>query len=72
MSEMNSSTSHEEMNPELSPNISRVDEDLKIMETHSMEMANIESGIQKSMKKWDRRYKDSHFHSVPKGKKHQL
>ena len=71
MAEMNSSTFHEEVNPELNPNLSRVDEDLKIMETHPVEMANIESGIQKSMKKWDREYKDSHFHSVPKGLKHQ-
>ena len=71
MSEMNSSTSHEEMNPELNPIVSRVDTDLEIMEAHPTEMANIESGIQKSMKKWDREYKDSHFHSVPKGLKHQ-
>ena len=60
-----------EMNSNLNPSLSRIDEDLKIMETHPAEMAAIESGIQDSMKKWDREYKDSHFHSVPKGKKHQ-
>lgn len=63
-------TSHSEVPSEFDENISRVDEDLKIMESHAAEMAAIESGIQDSMKKWDREYKDSHFHSVPKGKKH--
>ena len=60
-----------EMDSNLNPSLSRIDEDLKIMEAHSEEMAEIESGIQDSMKKWDREHKDSHFHSVPKGIKHQ-
>jgi len=70
MSEMNSNRSQEEINSELDQKLSRIDEHLKIMESHPVEMANIESGIQQSMKKWDREYKDSHFHSVSKTVKH--
>lgn len=71
MVEMNSGTLYAEMTPELGDNVSRVDADLEIMEAHAAELAAVESGIQESMKKWDRKYKDAHFHSVPKGLKHQ-
>jgi len=60
-----------EMKSGLDDNLSRVDADLEILEAHAAEVAEVEQGIQESMKKWDREYKDSHFHSVPKGKKHQ-
>jgi hypothetical protein len=60
-----------EMKAGLDANLNRVDADLEIMDAHAAEMAEVESVIQESMKKWDREYKDSHFHSVPKGKKHQ-
>ncbi len=70
MVEMKSGTPNEEMNLDLDANLSRVDTDLKIMEDHAAEMAAIEENIQLSMKKWDRKHKDSHFHSVPKGRKH--
>jgi hypothetical protein len=60
-----------EMKSGLDADISRVDADLEIMEAHAADLAAAEHGIQESMKKWDRKYKDSHFHSVPKGKKHQ-
>ena len=70
MVEMKSGTAFEEMNSNLDANLSRVDTDLEIMESHAAELAAIEDNIQLSMKKWDREYKDSHFHSVPKGRKH--
>ncbi len=71
MVEMKSGTLNEEMKSDLDANLSRVDTDLEIMEAHAAELAAIEENIQSSMKKWDREYKDSHFHSVPKGRKHQ-
>ena len=49
---------------------SRLDEDLKIMEKHSDEMAATEEDIQEEMRKRDREHKDEHFHSVPKPRKH--
>ncbi|PLY03799.1 MAG: hypothetical protein C0623_00155 [Desulfuromonas sp.] len=51
--------------------LSRLDADLEIMDAHAGEMAEVEESIQESMKKRDREYKDSHLHSVPKGKKHR-
>jgi len=48
-----------------------LDKDLDIMERHAAEMSAVEESIQEGMKKWDREYKDSHFHSVPKPRKHQ-
>ncbi len=56
---------------ELKRGLQRVDEDLNIMERHAEELAMVESGIQLSMRKWDREYKDSCLHSVPRGMKHQ-
>ena len=71
MNQTESGPINNELNPELDTSRSRIDADLKIMEAHPAEMAAIESDIQDSMKKWDREYKDSHFHSVPKGLRHQ-
>lgn len=47
-----------------------LDRDLDIMERHAAELSQVEEGIQGDMKKWDREYKDTHFHSVPKPRKH--
>jgi len=66
-----SETPLDELSPDLDADVSRVEADLEIMESHPGEMAEVETGIKESMKKRDREYKDSHFHSVPKGKKHQ-
>ncbi len=57
---------------ELKRGLQRTDEDLNIMERHAADLAMVESDIQLSMRKWDREYKDSHFHSVPRTMKHQL
>lgn len=55
---------------ELQKGLQRVDEDLDIMERHSEDLAMVEYNIQSSMRKWDREYKNSHLHSVPRGRKH--
>ncbi len=57
-------------NDELDASIERVDEDLKIMDQHADELAAVESGIQESMRKWDREYKDERLHSIPRARKH--
>ena len=58
------------LDSELKRGLQRVDEDLDIMERHAEDMAVVESGIQSSMRKWDREYKDARLHSVPRGVKH--
>lgn len=55
---------------ELKRGLQRIDEDLNIMERHADDLAMVESGIQLSMRKWDREYKDARLHSVPRGMKH--
>lgn len=61
----------EMMATRLGENLQRVDVDLDIMENHGSEIFAVEQSIRESMKKWDREYKDAHFHAVPKGLKHQ-
>lgn len=56
--------------PDLKRKAERIDKDLEIMERHSADLADVESGIQESMKKRDREYKDSNLHSTPKSLKH--
>lgn len=51
--------------------LNRLDEDLEIMERYAEQMDRVESGIQEDMKKWDREFKDSNLHSVPKPIKHR-
>jgi hypothetical protein len=58
------------LDSELKRGLQRVDEDLDIMERHAEDLAMVESGIQLSMRKWDREYKDARLHSVPRGMKH--
>jgi len=55
---------------ELERGLQRVDEDLNIMERHAEDLAAVEDGIQLAMRKWDREYKDTRFHSVPRARKH--
>jgi hypothetical protein len=56
--------------PDLRGSLERVDEDLEIMERHAADLADVESGVQASMKKWDREYKDTCLHSTPRPLKH--
>ena len=58
-------------NEALGSSIERADADLEIMDQHAAELAAVESGIQESMRKWDREYKDERLHSIPRAKKHQ-
>lgn len=54
----------------LDKNLDRVNEDLDIMERHSADLQAVEEGIQESMVKRVREYKDSCLHSIPKPIKH--
>jgi len=54
----------------LDKNLDRVNEDLDIMERHSADLQAVEDGIQESMVKRVREYKDSCLHSIPKPIKH--
>jgi hypothetical protein len=66
----NSREKAKKVEPGLDSNLERLNEDLDIMERHAGELAKAEDDIQESMKKWDREYKDTRFHSVPKPRKH--
>lgn len=70
MAERNTRTVERSEESGLDRNLSRVDEDLKIMERHADAMEQVEGGIQEEMRRWDREYKDSRLHSVPKARKH--
>jgi hypothetical protein len=54
----------------LEGSVKRIDEDLEIMDRHAEDLADVESGIQDSMKKRDRELKDSSLHSISKSLKH--
>jgi hypothetical protein len=54
----------------LDKTVEHLDVDLEIMERHADEIADVETDIQESMKKWDREYKDTRLHSIPKPRKH--
>lgn len=70
MPERNTRSGMTPVDPRLEKSIEKVDRDLDIMESHSLEMAETEEDIQSYMKRLDREYKDSHLHSVPKPRKH--
>lgn len=70
MTERNPRTVERSEEGGLDRNLDRVDEDLKIMERHADAMDRVEGGIQEEMRRWDREYKDSRLHSVPKARKH--
>lgn len=55
---------------ELKQSLARGEKDLDILEGHAAELSAVEHDIQLDMKRKDREYKDSHFHSIPKPTKH--
>jgi len=55
---------------ELNQSLVRGEKDLDILDVHAAELSEVENGIQLDMKRKDREYKDSHFHSIPKPTKH--
>jgi DNA repair exonuclease SbcCD ATPase subunit len=57
-------------NMDMRQNVERVDQDLEILERHAADVAEVESEILDSMKKWDREYKNARLHSVPRPLKH--
>ncbi len=56
--------------PDFDRSLERLDEDLKIMDRHATELAEAETDVCESMRKWNREYKDECLHSVPRPKKH--
>lgn len=55
---------------ELNQSLIRGEKDLDILDVHAAELSAVEYGIQQDMKRKDRAYKDTHFHSIPKPIKH--
>lgn len=55
---------------ELHQSLTRGEKDLDILDVHAAELFAVEHDIQLDMKRKDREYKDSHFHSIPKPIKH--
>ena len=55
---------------ELNQSLTRGEKDLDILDVHAAELSDVEHAIQLDMKRKDREYKDSHFHSIPKPMKH--
>ncbi|MDO9079349.1 MAG: hypothetical protein Q7U44_01010 [Desulfuromonadales bacterium] len=55
---------------DLRQSLIRGEKDLDILEVHAAELSEVENEIQLDMKRKDRAYKDSHFHSIPKPIKH--
>lgn len=55
---------------ELKESLARGEKDLDILEDHAAELTAVEQDIQLDMRRKDREYKDSHFHSIPKPIKH--
>lgn len=55
---------------DLKESLVRGEKNLDILEVHEADLSAVEHDIQLEMKRKDREYKDSHFHSVPKPLKH--
>ena len=59
-----------EESDDLRQSLVRGEKDLAILEVHAAELSAVEHDIQLEMKRKDREYKDTHFHSIPKPIKH--
>jgi len=55
---------------QLQTDMERIDDSLDVMDRHAAELSQAEVEVQDAMRKWDREYKDTHFHSVPRPRKH--
>ena len=55
---------------DLKESLIRGEKNLDILDVHAAELSEVENEIQQDMKRKDREYKDSHFHSIPKPTKH--
>jgi hypothetical protein len=55
---------------DLQESLIRGEKNLDILEVHAAELSAVENEIQQDMKRKDREYKDTHFHSIPKPIKH--
>ena len=56
--------------PTMMTDLDRVNQDLDIMERHGAAMEQVESEVKDAIRKWDREYKNSCLHSVPRPRKH--
>lgn len=70
MTELNPRERLHDVNPPIDSCLDRLGEDLDIMDRFAQEMSDVEHTIVGEMKRWDREFKDSHLHSIPKGRKH--
>ncbi|WP_305041645.1 hypothetical protein [Geoalkalibacter sp.] len=61
-----------DLTPNLEERLEKVEKGLDIMERHADALEQTEEGLNNYMKKVDREHKDSHFHSVPRPRKHVL
>lgn len=50
--------------------LAHAESDLDILDKHADRLSAVEHDIQAEMKRTDREYRDSHFHSIPKPIKH--
>jgi hypothetical protein len=55
---------------DLKKSLDRGEKNLDILDVHAAELSAVEHEIQLDMKRKDREYKDTHFHSIPKPTKH--
>lgn len=72
MSDNDNRVEMDEVTPNLEERLEKVEKDLDIMERHADALEQTEEGLNSYMKKVDREHKDSHFHSVPRPRKHVL
>lgn len=72
MSQIDNRLEMSDVTPDLEERLEKVEKDLDIMERHADALEQTEEGLNNYMKKVDREHKDSHFHSVPRPRKHVL
>lgn len=70
MADLNTRERLHDVNPPLDDSLARIGEDLEIMDRYAQEMSEVEHGIIDEMRRWDREYKDTCLHSIPKARKH--
>lgn len=57
---------------DLGDRIEAIDRSLEVMDQFPGKMASAEMEVNKSLMQRDREYKDSHFHSITRSRKHQM
>jgi len=70
MADLNTRERLHDVTPPLDSSLSRIGEDLEIMDRYAQEINEVEHTIVDEMKRWDREFKDTRLHSTPKARKH--